>query len=107
MRDRIVRLRVTDAEAATMKDLAKARGLSLSDMVRRAALGVHMPARSLDATHAAVLARTLAEIGRIGGNLNQLVRRANSGKLIGHDAELSRTLAGIDALRQRLRDLLA
>ena len=107
MRDRIIRLRVTEVEASTMKDLAAARGLSLSDMVRRAALGVRMPTRSFDQTHANVLARTLGELGRIGGNLNQMVRRANGGRLAGHDAELSETLSGIDALRQRLRDLLS
>ncbi|MBY4591954.1 plasmid mobilization relaxosome protein MobC, partial [Rhizobium redzepovicii] len=50
---------------------------------------------------------TLGELGRIGGNLNQLVRRANGGRLAGHDAELSETLLGIDALRDRIRDLLA
>ena len=107
MRDRIIRLRVTEAEATTMKDLAKARGLSLSDMVRRAALGVRMPPRRLDHTNAVLLARIVGELGRIGGNLNQLVRRANGGRLAGHDAELSETLSGIDALRRRIRDMLA
>lgn len=90
-----------------MQDLAKARGLSLSDLIRRAALGIRMPARSFDQTHAAQLARTLGELGRVGGNLNQLVRRANGGKLTGHDAELSETLAGIETLRDRIRQLLS
>lgn len=107
MRDRIIRLRVTEAEARAIKDLAVARGLSLSDLVRRAALGVRMPARSFDQTHAAVLAQTLGELGRVGGNLNQITRRANAGKLSGHDAELSCTLSGIDTLRERIRGLLA
>lgn len=107
MRNRIIRVRCTEAEATTMKNLAKSRGLSLSDMVRRAALGVRMPARTFDQTHAAVLVRTLGEFGRVGGNLNQLVRRANGGRLAGHDAELSEALSGIDALRQRIRDMLA
>jgi hypothetical protein len=89
-----------------MKDLAAAWGLSLSDLVRRASLGVRMPTRAFDATHAAVFAQTLGELGRIGGNLNQLCRRANGGKLTGHDAELSETLSGIDALRERLREII-
>ncbi|WDZ77152.1 plasmid mobilization relaxosome protein MobC [Ensifer adhaerens] len=107
MRDRIIRLRATETEAAELKDLAAARGLSLSEMVRRAAFGVRMPAQRFDWTHATLLARTLGELGRIGGNLNQLVRRANGGRLAGHDAELSETLAGIDALREQVRDLLS
>nr|WP_189636745.1 plasmid mobilization relaxosome protein MobC [Rhizobium phaseoli] len=90
-----------------MNDLAKSRGLSLSDMVRRATLGVRMPARIFDQTDAAVLARTLGELGRVGSNLNQLVRRANSGRLTGHDAELAASLAGVDALRDRIRAMLS
>ncbi len=90
-----------------MKDLAVSRGLSLSDLIRRAALGVRMPARSFDQTHAALLGRTLSELGRIGGNMNQLTRRANAGRLTGHHAELSETLAGIDALRERIRNMLS
>lgn len=90
-----------------MKDLAVARGLTLSDLVRRAALSVRMPARRFDRTHAALLTRTLGELGRIGGNLNQLVRCANSGKLVGHDAELASTLAELDVLRAHVRDIVA
>lgn len=107
MRNQIIRVRCTEAETTTMKNLAKSRGLSLSDMVRRAALGVRMPARTFDATYADVLARLLCELGRIGGNVNQLTRRAHAGKLSGHDAELAAMLAGLDALRERIRDLLA
>lgn len=107
MRNRIIRIRVSEAEATAMKDLAKSRGLSMSDLVRRAALGVRMPPRKLDHTNAVLLARIVGELGRVGGNLNQLVRRANGGRLAGHDADLSKTLSGIEALRQRIRDMLA
>lgn len=106
MRDQIVRIRTTRQEAATMKDLAAARGLSLSELVRRAALGVRMPARAFDATHVALLTQTLGELGRVGGNLNQLARRANAGKLSGYDAELAVSLAELDALRGRLREII-
>ncbi len=107
MRNRIVRIRVSDAELAALKSLAAARGLSLSDLLRRAALGIRMPVRRFDQADAVVLVRTLGELGRIGGNLNQLVRRANAGKLAGHDADLAATLAGIDALRTRVREIVA
>lgn len=107
MRDKIVRIRASRGEETAMKNIARARGLSLSELVRRSALGVRMPARSFDGTHAALLTRTLGELGRIGGNLNQLVRRANAGKLVGHDPDLSRTLTEIDMLRDRIRGLLS
>jgi hypothetical protein len=77
MRDRVIRLRASAQEAARMRDLARSRGMSLSDMVRRAALDVRMPARTFDQTHASLLARILGELGRVGGNINQLTRRAN------------------------------
>ena len=107
MRNRIVRIRVSDTELSALKSLSAARGLSLSDLLRRAALNVRMPARRFDQADAAVLVRTLGELGRIGGNLNQLVRRANVGKLAGHDADLTATLAGIDSVRSRIREIVA
>ncbi|WP_105371727.1 plasmid mobilization protein [Neorhizobium huautlense] len=106
MRARILRVRTTDTEFSKIKDIAIARGLSISELVRRAALGIRLPARTFDAKHAFLLARTLAAIGRVGGNLNQLVKLANSGRIVGHHDDLSRILADIDALRSRLRELL-
>ena len=75
-------------------------------MLRRAALGVRMPTRGFDQTHVVLLTRTLGELGRIGGNVNQLARLANAGKLAGHDAELAQTLAGVDRLRDRIREIV-
>lgn len=106
MRDHIIRIRASADELAKIRELAKTRGLSISELIRRAAFGIRMPARSRDHTHVNLLTRSLGELGRVGGNLNQLVRRANAGKLSGHDPELSRTLAEIDALRERLRDII-
>ncbi|WP_409999688.1 plasmid mobilization protein [Rhizobium leguminosarum] len=107
MRNQIIRCRVSSGEIAAMKDLARARGLSLSEMIRRAALGIRMPSRTMDRTDVVYLAQVLGHLGHIGGNLNQLARRANAGKLPGHDAELAQTLVGIDALRNRLREIIA
>lgn len=106
MRDQIIRIRASRDEANAMKDRAIARGLSLSEMVRRAALNVRMPTRSFDATHIAVLAQALGELGRIGGNINQLARRANAGQLSGHEAELASALVELDLLRGHLRVII-
>ena len=107
MRNRIVRIRVSDGELAALKSLAIARGLSVSELLRRAAQCIRMPARRFDQGDAAILVKMLGELGRIGGNLNQLTRRANGGKLAGHDANLATTLDGIDALRTRVREIIA
>ena len=106
MRDQIIRLRASKAEVEAMKDLAVARGLSLSDLLRRAALGVPLPSRTFDHTDIKCLTQLLGQLGRIGGNINQLVRRANTGKLSGHDAELANTLDGINKLRDRVREII-
>jgi hypothetical protein len=107
VRDRVIRIRASEAELSTMKSLAVSRGLSLSDLLRRMTLGLRMPVRRFNHADAAVLIRMLGELGRIGGNLNQLTRRANAGKFVGHDAELSATLAEIDALRCLIREIIA
>lgn len=107
MRNRIIRIRASTEEISKIEELAKGRGLSISEMIRRAALGVRMPVRTFDASQVVLLTRALAEAGRIGGNLNQLVRRANLGKLTGYEADLSNTLSGIDTLRQHLRGIIS
>lgn len=106
MRDHIIRIRTSPEETSKIQELAKGRGLSISELMRRAALSARMPERKFDATDFVLLTRTLAELGRIGGNLNQLVRRANRGQLIGHDVDLRQTLSCVDELRNHLRGLL-
>lgn len=107
MRDRIIRIRATVGEVARIRELANGRGLPISQLMRCAALGVSLPARMLDHSQIGLLTRTLGELGSIGGNLNQLVRKTNSGRLSGHDADLAALLSEIDALRSRLRELIA
>lgn len=106
MRNKIIRIRVSDAELAAVRSVAIARGLSMSDLLRRVAQGIRVPARRFHQADVTILLNLLAELGRIGSNLNQLTRRANAGKLNGHDADLAATLAGIDALRTRVRELI-
>lgn len=107
MRSRIVRIRMSGTEFARIKDIATERGLSLSELVRRSTLGVRMPVRRFGHADAAVLVQTLGELGRIGGNLNQITRQVNASRLHGHDVELSRTLADVDALRGRIWEIIA
>jgi hypothetical protein len=51
------------------------------------------------------LAVLLAQIGRIGGNLNQLARAGNSGLPV-YAPEVGEALADLRALRNELRGLL-
>jgi hypothetical protein len=106
MRGRILRVRTSEAEFCTIKDIASARGLSMSELVRRSAMGMRMPARLLNQTDAKLIVQLLAQLGRIGGNLNQMVRYANTRKKIGYLPQLSQTLAKINTLRAEIRNIL-
>ncbi len=75
IRSAVVPVRFTEAEHATVKGFAEARRLSLSDFIRTMVLGRKLP-------HAAppeVSRRVYHELGRIGNNLNRLVRSVNGG----------------------------
>ena len=74
-RRRTVGVRVTEAEAAELRERAQAARLSVGAYLRRRALGqrVRMAAdRRLGAAE-------LRELNRIGVNLNQMARAMNSG----------------------------
>ena len=74
---RAVRLQVlvTEAEAADVRAVAEATGLSVSDFGRRRMLGKQtaLLAEKIDRD------ATRSEINRVGVNLNQLLRRVHSG----------------------------
>jgi len=70
-----VKIRLTLAEYLHLADQADMADLSLAEYVRRRALGyrIQPPASRADQ-------QLLAEINRIGVNINQLARHANSGQ---------------------------
>ncbi len=72
--------RLTAAELATVRSAAEAAGVSIADYARQKL--VKKPPRSTRKRHradAAELAAILAQLGKIGSNLNQLARLANQG----------------------------
>ncbi|PJN95209.1 hypothetical protein CNY89_09835 [Amaricoccus sp. HAR-UPW-R2A-40] len=75
LRDTRVQLRLTAEERAELERRADAFGLSLSDYLRRRALGSAMPATAAEERARAALATALL---RIGVNLNQAMRRYNA-----------------------------
>jgi hypothetical protein len=79
----INKFRSTDAERAEMQANAAAAGLSLGSYIR--ALGLTKPRtryirRPLADVHE--VARLLGQVGRIGGNLAQLLKLANRGQIV-------------------------
>lgn len=68
-----VAFRVTDAERLQIEAAAAAAGLSVSEYARALILTARPPRRSRDK----VSAGTLAELNRVGVNLNQITRALN------------------------------
>ena len=82
-RQRDVRIRLTDAEHAALVALAERAGLSLGGFARRVLLDAPPPRQSRrPPVERAELARLLAQIGRVGGNVNQIARALNAGGVV-------------------------
>ena len=70
---RIATIRFHPEEYASLVSEANLRGISLSDLIRRAVLGIEFPAQRIPR----VDARMVSEMSRIGSNLNQSVHAFN------------------------------
>jgi hypothetical protein len=86
-RDCMVKFRAKPEERAEMKANAAAAGLSLGSFLRTYAVSVPRTrtVRSNLAPAVAELAHLKGQIGRIGGNLHQLLRLANRGDFVDPD----------------------
>src|SRR3954454_24306897 len=72
---RIIPFRATAEERAAVERAADAAGLSLSSYIRETLLAVPQTrSRRRARADVAVLAKLIAEMNRIGGNINQLAR---------------------------------
>ena len=93
-----VKVRASDAERAEWHAKARSAGLTLSDLVRRS-LG---RARTWTVPHADVERERTRELARVGNNLNQLARWANTHKtaaeavsVIAHLVSFERSLLAV------------
>ena len=91
-----VKVRASEAERAAWHAKARSAGLTLSDLVRRA-VG---RARTWTVAHAEVERERTRQLARIGNNINQIARWANTHKgaieaveVIGHLIAIKRALA--------------
>lgn len=93
-RSHMYSVRFSREEAARAEALAEHAGLSVAALIRRALFGTEPPraARRPTVNHQAV-ARLLAQLGKIGSNLNQLARQAHTGRF------------PTDSLEEALREL--
>ncbi|MCY4399682.1 MAG: MobC family plasmid mobilization relaxosome protein [Gemmatimonadetes bacterium] len=94
-----VKVRATEAERAEWHAKAHAAGLTLSDLVRRSIGRI----RTWTVAHAEVERERTRELARLGNNLNQIARWANTHKeaieaveVIGHLIAIDRALRVLD-----------
>lgn len=77
LRDVPTTVMLTEAERAELETRVRATGLTMSEFVRRRALGVPLPASAGDQRSRALLATALL---RLGVNLNQIAHHMNAGR---------------------------
>jgi hypothetical protein len=105
MRDGLVRIRVTQNELQALREAAIARRVTLSELMRRSALGIRLPQAKFSRRDIDLLVKLLGELGRIGSNLNQLTRQINRGRAPAADA-LPALLSNLETTRSEIRELL-
>jgi hypothetical protein len=97
---------VDDKERAALEEAANRAGLAPGSYVRSKVFGGNPPrAARVPPVERQGLALLLAQIGRVGGNLNQLARASNTGQGV-YAPELDAALTDLRTLRNELRGLL-
>lgn len=75
VRNSFIRIRVSAAELATIQEKANEMHMPVSSWLRHAALSRQLPLRPVPVVNR----EAYAELGKIGNNINQLVRLAHQG----------------------------
>ena len=83
-RTRMVRIRFTEDEYAAVSQKAIASQLTLSELVRRAALEKPLPQPKSEMAIA-----TYEQLARLGNNVNQLAKAANTAVKMGEEPKVS------------------
>lgn len=106
-RTRRIPVRVTPKEFEQLKEMASSEGMSVSNLMRSKTLYRRLPRRVTD-----VARETYLELGKIGTNINQLVKALNTANFmgtipsIGFIRELQKTLPQLqENLNQIRRDM--
>jgi hypothetical protein len=78
----VLSARFNDAEAAAVKAMADKRGQTVGTLLRTTLLGIPPPLRSVRRPNVdtQAVAKLLAELGKIGSNVNQIAKHLNAGR---------------------------
>jgi uncharacterized protein (DUF1778 family) len=99
-------IRLTPEERAAIDDAADRAGLTSGSYARQAVMGAPVLRQvRRPPVERRELARLLGEVGKIGSNLNQLARAANTGVLI-YEGEIDTALGGLVEVRNAIMTAL-
>jgi hypothetical protein len=105
-KERRISLRVTDEEHGKVEREAASAGMTLASHARHRL--IEMPqtrSRRRPLVDVAALARTLGELNRIGGNINQVAKHLNYGEtVLAH--EVQESLTGIREILAAIREAM-
>ena len=97
-KDRLLNVRVSDAEHAAISEAAKLAGMSVSAFFRSLLLEGAGVRPILTADDRLIMAALLEDMRMIGINLNQVARSLNSGKSV-HPSELDINLGNVQRIQ--------
>lgn len=92
-------IRMSEEEYAALKLQIEKAGMSQQDYLIRAALGARI-------TNTDGIKELLPQLGKVGGNLNQIARKLNERGFVDYKGELSAALKGCDEVWQLLKQYL-
>jgi len=99
VRDRILTVRLSADERTAIDEAADRAGLVVGSYARQTLLGAPSPRQvRRPPVEKRELARLLGELGKIGGNLNQIARSLNTGVLV-YEVEIDTALNGLVEVR--------
>lgn len=110
-RDLTIRVRVTATERNRIWQLAAEQGHTPSDFMRLRTMAASLPLRRVPTPDRKILLDLMAELGKIGSNVNQIARHLNSrdesGQLTGISTDdVNAAMQRVDALTGQLLNLL-
>ena len=111
-RDLTIRVRVTAHEKRRIWDMAQEHGYTPSDFMRLRSMAATQPLRRVPTPDRAMLLNLMAELGKLGSNVNQIARQLNSrdetGQMIGLNADdIHQAMHSVDTLTAQLLNLLS
>lgn len=101
-----VTFRVSPDERAEIDRKAERAGLTIGSYARKTLLDAEPPRQvRRPVAEKAILVRILGELGKVGGNLNQFARSANTGTVLYED-DIARELDGLRVVRDAILSAL-